>query len=155
MKKSQYFTKLLRIYYQIILYYILNIIYDIYYILYIKLYIYYQTIDDRDPPWINKTVKTLIEKKSKAYQLYKQNKQNIALFEKFQSLLIQLNDLIEHRKQSYYSRLVDKLRDKKTSPKAYWPLLKTFLNNKKIPCIPPLFHDNDFVTDFQKKSRNI
>ena len=50
------------------------------------------TIDDRDPPWINKTVKTLIEKKSKAYQLYKQNKQNIALFEKFQSLQIQLND---------------------------------------------------------------
>ena len=87
------------------------------------------TIDDRDPPWINKTVKTLIEKKSKAYQLYKQNKQNIALFEKLQSLQIQLNDLIEHRKQSYYSRLVDKLRDKKTSPKAYWSLLKTFLNN--------------------------
>ena len=110
------------------------------------------TIDDRDPPWINKTVKTLIEKKSKAYHLYKQNKQNIALFEKFQSLQIQLNDLIEHRKQSYYSRLVDKLRDKKTSPKAYWSLLKTFLNNKKIPCIPPLFHDNDFATDFQKKA---
>ena len=106
------------------------------------------TIDDRDPPWINKTVKTLIEEKSKAYQLYKHNQQNIALFEKFQSLQIQLNDLIEHRKQSYYSRLVDKLRDKKTSPKAYWSLLKRFLNNKKISCIPPLFHDNDFVTDF-------
>ena len=30
--------------------------------------------------------------------------------------------------------------------------MKTFLNNKKIPCIPPLFHDNDFVTDFQKKA---
>ena len=96
-------------------------------------------------------LKTLIEKKSKPYQLYKRNKQNVALFEKFQSLQIQLNDHIEHRKQSYYSRLVDKLRDKKTSPKTYWSLLKTFLNNKKVPCILPLFHGNDFVTDFQKK----
>ena len=33
--------------------------------------------------------------------------------------------------------------------------MKTFLNNKKIPCIPPLFHDNDFVTDFQKKKAEI
>ena len=29
--------------------------------------------------------------------------------------------------------------------------MKTFLNNKKIPCIPPIFYENDFVIDFQKK----
>ena len=98
-------------------------------------------------------LKTLIEKKSKAYQLYKQSKQNIALFEKFQSLQIQLNDLIEHGRQSYSSQLVDKHRDKKTSPKAYWSLLKTFLNNKKIPCIPPLFHDNDLSLTLKKKPK--
>ena len=26
------------------------------------------------------------------------------------------------------------------------------LNDKKIPCIPPIFHDNKFVTDFSKKT---
>ena len=31
-------------------------------------------------------------------------------------------------------------------------MLKTFLNDKKIPCIPPVFHDNNFAIDFRKKS---
>ena len=32
------------------------------------------------------------------------------------------------------------------------PFLKTFLNNKKIPCIPPLFHENKFITNFKEKA---
>ena len=44
------------------------------------------------------------------------------------------------------------LEIKKTSPKTYWSILKTFLNNKKIPCIPPLIHENSFIIDFQKKT---
>ena len=39
-----------------------------------------------------------------------------------------------------------------TSLKTYWSLLKTFLNNKKIPCIPPLLQHNKYVTDFKKKA---
>ena len=35
----------------------------------------------------------------------------------------------------------------------YWFLLKTFFNNKKIPCIPPLYHDNKSVRDFKEKSK--
>ena len=30
--------------------------------------------------------------------------------------------------------------------------MKTFLNNKKIPVIPPIFHDNKFITDFKQKA---
>ena len=30
--------------------------------------------------------------------------------------------------------------------------MKTFSNNEKIPCIPPIFYDNDFVICFQKKA---
>ena len=31
-------------------------------------------------------------------------------------------------------------------------MLKRFLNNKKIPLIPALFHGNEYVTDFKKKT---
>ena len=31
-------------------------------------------------------------------------------------------------------------------------MLKTFLNNRKIPVIPPLFHEDDFGTNFLKKA---
>ena len=38
------------------------------------------------------------------------------------------------------------------SPKAYWSLLKIFLNNKKIPITSSLYHKNEFVTDFKKQA---
>ena len=37
--------------------------------------------------------------------------------------------------------------------KLYWFLLKIFLNNKKIPIIPPLFYENRFITDFKEKAQ--
>ena len=39
------------------------------------------------------------------------------------------------------------------SLKAYWSILKTFLNNKKIPCIPPIYHNNNYITDFKEKAQ--
>ena len=44
------------------------------------------------------------------------------------------------------------LSDPSTSSKCYWTLLKTLLHNRKISCIPPLFHYNKSVTDFKEKS---
>ena len=38
------------------------------------------------------------------------------------------------------------------STKYYWSLLKTLLNEKKVPCIPPTFHNNKYVIDFKEKS---
>ena len=38
------------------------------------------------------------------------------------------------------------------SLKTYWSLPKKLLNNKKIPCIPPLLQNNKYVTDFKKKA---
>ena len=31
-------------------------------------------------------------------------------------------------------------------------MLKYFLNNKKVRVIPPLFHENEFATNFKKKA---
>ena len=58
-------------------------------------------------------------------------------FEWVKCLQNQLNSIIESNKQKYYSRLSNKLIDQMTSSKIYWPTLKVFLNNKKVPCISP------------------
>ena len=39
-----------------------------------------------------------------------------------------------------------------TSSKSYWSILKTFLNNKKIPCITPLLHGDKFIPNFKEKT---
>ena len=38
-----------------------------------------------------------------------------------------------------------------TSPKTYWSVLKSFHYNKKVPCIPLIFHENRFSTNFKEK----
>ena len=60
--------------------------------------------------------------------------------------------MIQASKQKYYCRMTNKLINTQKSSKAYWSLLNAFLNNKKIPLIPPLFHENRFLTDFKEKA---
>ena len=42
--------------------------------------------------------------------------------------------------------------DPNTSLKAYWSILKIFLN-KKIPRIPPVYHNNNYITDCKEKAQ--
>ena len=37
---------------------------------------------------------------------------------------------------------------RKTAPKPYWAILKTFVNDSKMQLIPPLLVDNKLVTEF-------
>ena len=101
------------------------------------------TIDDRDHPWINKNVKQLILEKNEMYKKYVNENKEPRIFDKVKCLQNELNSIIESNKQKYYSRLSKKLVDPMTSTKSYWSTLKMFLNNKKIPCIPPLKHQNN------------
>ena len=110
------------------------------------------TFDDRDPPWINSQVKHLINEKNAMYKNYLKNNKSNQSFETFQSFQSQLSSLIASLKNKYYSKVAKRLLDPSTSPKTYWSILKTFLNNKKIPVIPPIFHDNKYITDFKQKA---
>ena len=105
----------------------------------------------REPPWINNKVKTIIQEKNKIYQLYLKNKSNM-LATKLKTMQNLIYETLESCKSKYYENISKKLCSKATAPKCYWSLLKTMLNDKKVPCIPPLFHDNKFITDFSKKA---
>ena len=110
------------------------------------------TINDKDPSWINKKIKSLNHNKIEFFRksFKKNNEASIRQLEQMQE---SLHQKIEIAKQFFYSRLSNKLSSNKINPtKCYWSILKTFLTNKKIPCIPPLIHNNKFVTDFKEKS---
>ena len=111
------------------------------------------TCDDRDPPWITSKIKGLIQKNNFAKKCYFQNNEDIQLFRRFQNIQKLLTATIEKSKEQYYTRISTKLMDPTTSPKAYWSILKTVLNNKKIPCIPPIYHNNNYITDFKEKAQ--
>ena len=63
-----------------------------------------------------------------------------------------LSAITESSKERYYAKIAGRLNNTQKSSKNYWSLLKNFLNNKNIPLIPPLFHENCFITDFKEKA---
>ena len=63
-----------------------------------------------------------------------------------------MSNLIETSKQKYFSKIAKKLSDPSISSKTYWSILKSFLTGKKVPFIPPIFHENNFNTDFREKA---
>ena len=108
--------------------------------------------DDRDPPWNNNEIKKPINEKNTAYQSFIKNVKSAQSFQVFQDIQSMLLSAIETSKQQYYSQISKKLSNSSTSPKAYCSLLKTVLNNKKLPCIPPLYHNNKLISNFRVKT---
>ena len=47
---------------------------------------------------------------------------------------------------------LQKLNDPLTSPKAYWPILKTFYSDTKIVLIPPLITHSRVIINFREKT---
>ena len=75
------------------------------------------------------------------------------LFDKLDALQGKLQSSTNFFQFVYYRKISKQLSDPSTNPKCYWNVLKTLLNGTKIPCIPPLFQDNKFITDFKEKSK--
>ena len=72
----------------------------------------------------------------KIFFLPSNNTDNLLMFKNLQNQLIQS---IHTAKQKYFNKISKKLCDPLTSTKCYWSLLKTIVNEKKIPYIPPFF----------------
>ena len=55
-------------------------------------------------------------------------------------------------RERYYTRISNEFNGSNVSLKAYWSILKVFLNNKKTPIIEPLLYEYRFGADFTKKA---
>ena len=93
--------------------------------------------DDKDPSWFNSRIKSLLQAKNK---VFKKGKTNTQLLDKLNFLQERLNSLGIESKNNYYDPMANKPNNLQRNSKPYWSLLKWFLNNNKIPLIPPLFH---------------
>ena len=76
------------------------------------------------------------------------NSDHIKVFEKSE----ECTSLISEAKKNYVLKMTSKLEDSNTASKTYWSTLNRFLYNKKIPAIPPLLVDGNFISDFCEKA---
>ena len=91
----------------------------------------------------------VFQEKNNTFKSYILSDKNPQIFKRVKSPQKQLQCLIL---KEYYLRISEKLMDPITSAKTYWSILKTLLNNKKIPCIHQLFHRGKYVAGFKKKA---
>ena len=112
----------------------------------------YITTDDKDPVWMNETIKSKIKTRNKLYKQYIANGRFESDFMMNETLITEINDLITSTNDLYYNNLAKRLNNSLLQAKTYWSILKTFYNDKKIPIIPPLLIDDKFVTDIQTKA---
>ena len=106
----------------------------------------------KDPPWMNKEIKSALRRKNRLYKKYisggKKQEDEVNLRQNTDFV----SNLIATTKDYYFSNLGKRLNDPTTDPKTYWSILKHFLNKIKIPAIPPLLVNGIFETDFGKKA---
>ena len=99
---------------------------------------------------IVRTVRTVtIKLSSRSINVF--SKQCQTLIYLINLMLCKLNTIFQaiFVKFEYYRKISKKLSDPSISSKCYWTPLKILLNGRKIPCIPPLFHDSKYIADFK------
>ena len=94
--------------------------------------------NDKDCPWFNNQIKTLIEKKNHLFKSYMANGRLDVDLVRLQKAGAERTNLIKSSKGSFYSNLVKKLNDPSTSNKAYWSIMKTFINGNPPPYYPTI-----------------
>ena len=108
------------------------------------------TFDNRDPPWLNKNIKNMINYKNAIdNKLIRHNDSHLKFYLRY--FQDQFNTKIEQAKRKYFENISHKLLNKNLNSKKYWSLLKIILNVKEIPCIPPIYRNDKFVSDIKKK----
>ena len=91
----------------------------------------YITIDDKDPVWMNETIKLKIKAKNSMCNRFIQNGRSESDFVLLETLITELNELIATTKTLYYENLAKKLNNPLLQARSYWSILKTFCNGKK------------------------
>ena len=92
--------------------------------------------------------------KSNAYKEYISSGMMNNYYVRLENLTTELSNLIRDTKTEYHSKLAAKLVNPNTNAKTYWPILKTLANGRKVPVIPPLLINNEFIANFKTKANN-
>ena len=108
--------------------------------------------DYTQPPWMTDKIQTLLRDRYKLTKMFYKNGQKTTNREKVLIKSAECTKEILEAKNIYILAMPKKLEDSKTAPKTYWTILNRLIYNKKIPAIPPLFVNGNFVSDISVKA---
>ena len=107
----------------------------------------------RDPPWINKPLKTLLKRKDRLYRNYKSHGYKEEDKKRLESFRNECKVAIESAKLLYLNNLGSKLNNSDTTPKNYWKIIHRVMNKCRAPKIPPILKNGTFVLNCAEKAK--
>ena len=95
----------------------------------------------RDPPWIIKPLKTMLNRKNRLFKNYKKHRYK-------EEDKVRLDAF---RVECQIAVATSKLNDPNTSKKSYWKIVNRVMNKCRSPKIPPLLINNQFILECKEK----
>ena len=105
----------------------------------------------RDPPWITKPLKTLLNRKNRLFKNYKKHRYKEEDKVRLDAFRIECQIAVALSKSSYLTNMGNKVNDPNTSQKSYWKIINRVMNKCRAPEIPPLLINNQFILECKEK----
>ena len=96
----------------------------------------------RDPPWIDKNLKKLLNRQKRLFRNYKRHGLRPDDKVRVDTFREECNLAIQNAKENYLKKLGNELADPNTCQKSYWKIINRVMNRCKAPKIPPLLVNN-------------
>ena len=108
-------------------------------------------ITPRDPPWLSKSLKTLLKKKNRLFSSYKRHGYREKDKLRLDAFRTECQKAVEIAKRNYTFNLGNKLNN---PTKSYWKLINKVMNRSRLPTIPPILVDNSFVINCHDRCKH-
>ena len=102
----------------------------------------------RDPPWVTKSLKTMLNRKN--YKRHRYKEEDKVKLEVFR---IECQKAVETAKSSYLTNMGNKVNAPGTSQKSYWKIINRVMNKCRAPKIPPILINNRIILDCREKAK--
>ena len=110
------------------------------------------TFDERDAPWITPETKTSIRRNNRVYKNWIRRGRNTDELANVRKVRNATNRLIRKAKQTYYTKLGEKLCDPATGQKQFWAAFKKLANKKSVTNIPPIIVNDRYISNCKQKA---
>ena len=106
----------------------------------------------RDPPWITKPLKTMLNRKNRLLNNYKKHGYKTEDKIRLEALRIECKQTVETSRLSYLRNLGNKADNPNNSQKSFWKIFNRVMNKCRAPKIP-LLVNNLFILNCRETAR--
>ena len=109
----------------------------------------------RDPPWITKPLKTMLNRKNRLYKSYERHGYKDEDKVKLDSFRIECQEAVNNAKLTYLTNMGNKVTEPNTSQKTYWKIINQIMNKCRAPKIPLNFLTNKKIDQVTVENEEI